>query len=75
MIGSQSKLKLEVHVINKKQPAYRTEVNITIPFPIELSSGDKNCKESASDNGLILLCKFGNPLRNGTLVKSFISNA
>ncbi|KAJ9582384.1 hypothetical protein L9F63_003277, partial [Diploptera punctata] len=48
VIGSNSSVKLLITVTNKRQPAYRTEVKISIPEPLQLSSGHKSCRETHS---------------------------
>lgn len=74
IIGSSSNLKLIIDVHNNGEPAYQTQIHISIPNPLSLASIPPACMESSWTNKYILqvICDVGNPLTNATNV-SFIS--
>lgn len=74
IIGSSSNLKLIIDVRNNGEPAYLTQVHISIPNPLSLASIPPACMESSWTNkyNLQVICDLGNPLTNATNV-SFIS--
>ncbi|KAL2744661.1 integrin alpha-8-like isoform X1 [Vespula maculifrons] len=68
IIGSSSNLKLIIDIHNNGEPAYQTQVHISIPNPLSLASIPPACMESSWTNKYILqvICDVGNPLTNAT---------
>ncbi|XP_069682684.1 integrin alpha-PS3-like isoform X4 [Periplaneta americana] len=65
IIGSKSKLEMQVYLTNFGEPAYSAGINVTIPFPLNLAKGYMHCQENPSVRSLQLTCDLGNPLRKG----------
>lgn len=59
VLGSRKTFLLFVNVVNDGEPAYKTEIRVIIPKPLQLANIPPDCNENEFD----LICSVGNPLR------------
>lgn len=59
ILGSRKTFSLFINIVNDGEPAYKSEIRIIIPRPLQLANIPPDCSENEID----MTCNVGNPLR------------
>lgn len=69
ILGSRKTFSLFINIVNDGEPAYKSEIRIIIPRPLQLANIPPDCSENEID----MTCNVGNPLRKNKTIELQLS--
>lgn len=64
IIGTRQAINVSINVNNYGEGAYHAYLNVFLPIFLTLASVPLNCDEHTKNNGELIVCSIGNPLKD-----------
>ncbi|XP_074104924.1 integrin alpha-9 isoform X2 [Cotesia typhae] len=68
IIGTRQAINVSINVNNYGEGAYHAYLNVFLPIFLTLASVPLNCDEHTKNNGELIVCSIGNPLKDNQTV-------